>query len=40
MTVTQIAELEHVDRRTVYRDIEDAIEKISSLIFGVEGVTK
>lgn len=37
-TVDEIAQSEFVDRRTVYRDIEIAVEKISTLIFGVDGL--
>jgi hypothetical protein len=33
-----IAEREHVDKRTVYRDIDFALEKLAALIFGVDGL--
>lgn len=37
-TISQIAGLEGIDERTVYKDIDAAIEKISALIFGIDGV--
>jgi len=39
-TAEEIAEIEHIDKRTVYRDIESAVEKISALIFGIDGLKK
>ncbi len=39
-SIDEIAKDEYVDRRTVYRDIEIATEKISALIFGIDGLTK
>lgn len=37
-TLIDIAKRENVERRTVYRDINFAIEKLSALIFGVDGL--
>lgn len=34
----KIAKREHIDKRTVYRDIDAAVERISALIFGVSGL--
>lgn len=36
----QLAMEEHVDQRTVYRDVEDATEKLSALIFGIDGLKR
>ena len=38
MTAEQIANDEHVELRTIYRDIEVAIERITALIFGIDGL--
>lgn len=38
MTVDEVAEKECVACRTVYRDIESALEVLSALIFGVDGL--
>lgn len=37
-TAEKIAESEHIDKRTVYRDIDAAVERISALIFGINGL--
>jgi len=37
-SLTEIAAREHIDQRTSYRDINFAIEKLSALIFGVDGL--
>lgn len=37
-TAKEIAKREHIDKRTVYRDIDAAVERISALIFGVNGL--
>lgn len=37
-TLTDIAKRENIDQRTVYRDINFSIEKLSALIFGVDGL--
>ncbi len=37
-TVDNLAKREGVNTRTVYKDIDAAIEKISALIFGIDGV--
>lgn len=39
-TVAQIAQDENVDERTIYRDIDSACEKLSALIFGIDGLKK
>lgn len=38
MTVPQIAAAETIDERTVYKDIDAAAEKLSALIFGIDGL--
>ncbi len=38
LTASQIAEQEGIDDRTVYKDVDAAIEKISALIFGIDGI--
>lgn len=38
MTPAQIAERERIDTRTVYKDIDAAAEKLSALIFGIDGL--
>lgn len=40
MTVKEIAALEAVDERTVYKDIEVACDKLSALLFGIEWIEK
>lgn len=40
MTVEEIADIEHVEIRTIYRDVKHAIDKLSSLIFGIDGINK
>ena len=37
-TAKQIAEAENVDIRTIYRDVNIAIEKITFLLFGIDGL--
>jgi hypothetical protein len=39
-TVDEVAEAESVDARTVYRDVEAACERLTALIFGIDGLTK
>lgn len=39
-TATQIAQDESIDERTVYRDIDSACEKLSALIFGIDGMKR
>lgn len=39
-TVKQLAYEHSVTERTVYRDIDDACEKIAALIFGIDGIRK
>lgn len=38
MTIAEIAEKENVDNSTVYRDINVAVEKLSALLFGIDGL--
>jgi hypothetical protein len=40
MTISEIKEKESVDERTIYRDRDTAIEKLSSLIFGIDGLKR
>ncbi len=40
MTVKQIADRESIDDRTVYRDIDAAVEKLSAIIFGIDGLKR
>lgn len=35
-----IAEREHIDKRTVYKDVDAAVEDLTMLLFGVEGIEK
>lgn len=37
-TADEIAQEEHIDKRTVYRDIDASVERISALIFGINGL--
>ncbi|WP_051925383.1 hypothetical protein [Brevibacillus borstelensis] len=38
LTIKQIAECHNIEPRTVYRDINEAVEALSVLVFGVDGV--
>lgn len=38
LDVPQIADIEGIDERTVYKDIDAAVNKLSALIFGIDGV--
>lgn len=38
MSPDEIAEAENIDKRTVYRDVSAAVENISALIFGLNGL--
>lgn len=40
MPVREIARLESVDHRTVYKDVDAACEKLSALIFGIDGLRR
>lgn len=40
MTVQEIAQAESIDTRTVYKDIDSAVEKIAALVFGIDGIKK
>lgn len=40
MTAQDVAELECVDVSTVYKDVNAACEKLTALIFGVDGIKK
>lgn len=37
-SIDEIAEMEFVDRSTIYRDIKEAIEMLASLIFGIDSL--
>lgn len=37
-TAKEIADKENIDLRTVYKDIDAAVEKLSALIFGIDGL--
>jgi hypothetical protein len=37
-TVEEISAIEHVDKRTIYRDIDIAAEQLAVLLFGVFGL--
>lgn len=39
LTVKEIAKIESIDERTVYKDIDSACEKLSALIFGIDGLS-
>lgn len=38
MTAREIASTEGIDDRTVYKDVDAACEKLSALIFGIDGI--
>lgn len=38
VTVEAISASEHVDKRTVYKDIDAAVETLSTLLYGVDGL--
>jgi len=38
MSILEIAEHENVDQRTVYRDLEIALDRLAALFFGIDGV--
>lgn len=40
VTAHTVAERENVDKRTVYRDIDAAIESLTLLLFGISGIDK
>lgn len=40
MTVPELAEQEGVVERTIYKDIDVACERISALMFGIDGIKK
>lgn len=40
LTVREIAEDERIDTRTVYKDIDAACEKLSALMFGIDGLKR
>lgn len=39
-TVREIADSEGIDTRTVYKDIDTAVEKLSALVFGIDGLKR
>lgn len=40
LSAAVIAQAENIDTRTVYKDIDAAVEKIAALIFGIDGIKK
>lgn len=40
MTIKQLANDSFCTERTIYRDVDDACEKIAALIFGIDGIRK
>ncbi len=38
ISAEEIAKREHIEKRTVYRDVEASVERISALIFGINGL--
>ena len=40
VSVDDIAEQESINRRTVYRDVDAAVEDLTMLLFGIDGVEK
>ncbi|EQG35321.1 TPA: hypothetical protein MJC92_000235 [Clostridioides difficile] len=39
-SINKIAKRENIDTRTVYKDIDQACERLAALIFGVDGIKK
>jgi len=39
-TIEFLAEFEQIYPRTVYKDVDSACEKLSALIFGIDGIKK
>lgn len=40
MTIDELADQENVVRRTIYRDIDIACERLAALLFGIDGIRK
>lgn len=40
MTTQEIAEAEHIDKRTVYRDLNAAVEALTILLFGIDSLPR
>ena len=40
VTADKVAEQEKINRRTVYKDVDAAVEVLTMLLFGVDGVEK
>lgn len=40
MSIQDLAEQEHVDQRTVYRDVNIAQERLAALFFGIDGMQR
>lgn len=38
-TAVELAELEYTDKRTIYRDVSAAVEQLTSLFFGIDGLS-
>jgi len=39
-TLEEIAEDEYVDKSTIYRDVDAALERLTALIFGIDGLNR
>ena len=39
-TIPELAEDEHTDKRTIYRDIDNAVERLTALLFGIDGLNQ
>ncbi|MCL2357006.1 MAG: hypothetical protein FWC70_07600 [Defluviitaleaceae bacterium] len=39
-TADELAEEEHTDRRTIFRDVNAAAERLTALIFGIDGLSR
>ena len=39
-THVELAESEHVDKRTIYKDIDAAVERLTAMIFGIDGLNR
>ena len=37
-TVSELAEEEYLDKRTIYKDVDAAVERLTALIFGIDGL--
>ena len=39
-TAEAVARVEQIDKRTVYKDIDAAVETLTTLIFGIDGIKR